>query len=77
MAGNELSIRVAMPKYLVEETIADYEKNHSNISHDGLYYQNMICKLSFDFNVPTEIMKKRLRQLGYDYVDGTLLTVDD
>ena len=75
--ANELSIRVAMPKHLVEEAIVDYEKDHSNILHDGHYYQNMIYKLSFDFNVPEEIMKKRFRQLGYDYADGTFLTVDD
>lgn len=75
--ANELSIRVAIPKHLVEEAVSDYEKSHSNIPHEGFYYQNMIYKLSWDFNVPKEIMKKRFRQLGYDYADGTFLTVDD
>ena len=66
-----------MDQHLVEKAIVDYEKDHGNILHDGFYYQNMIYKLSWDFNVSKEIMKKRFRQLGYDYADGTFLTVDD
>lgn len=75
--ANELSIRVAMPKHLVEEAIAEYENNNAALPHDGMYYQNMIYRLSWDFNIPIEIMKKRLRQLGYDCADGTFVTVDD
>jgi DNA-binding Xre family transcriptional regulator len=80
--ANELAIRVAMPKHLVEEAIAEYNNDESvhnpaDIPFSGMYYQNMIYKLSWDFNVPKEVMKKRLRQLGYDYADGTLVTVDD
>lgn len=75
--ANELSIRVAMPKHLVEEAIAEYENNNAALPHDGMYYQNMINRLSWDFNVPIEIMKKRLRQLGYDCADGTFVTVDN
>ena len=80
--ANELAIRVAMPKYLVEGAIAEYNNDESvhnpaDIPFSGMYYQNMIYKLSWDFNVPKEVMKIRLRQLGYDYADGTLVTVDD
>ncbi|MGN1087391.1 MAG: hypothetical protein ACI4Q5_10170 [Porcipelethomonas sp.] len=75
--ANELSIRVAMPKHLVEDAIAEYEENNIDCPHDGMYYQNMIYRLSWDFNVPIEIMKKRLRQLGYYLADGTFVTVDD
>lgn len=83
--ANELAIRVAMPKHLVEEAINEYENSiseihhvvNSSIPHDGNYYENMIYKLHWDFNVPKEVMKIRLRQLGYDYADGTLVTVDD
>lgn len=82
--ANELAIRVAMPKHLVEEAINEYENSiseihhvvNSSIPHDGNYYENMIYKLHWDFNVPKEIMKNRLRQLGYDYADGTFVIVD-
>lgn len=83
--ANELAIRVAMPKHLVEGAINEYENSiseihhvvNSNIPHDGNYYENMIYKLHWDFNVPKEIMKMRLRQLGYDYADGTFVIVDE
>lgn len=75
--ANELSIRVAMPKHLIEEAIAEYERCNSGCAHNGAYYENMIYKLSWDFNVPAEIMKKRFLQLGYDYADGTFVTTDD
>lgn len=75
--ANELSIRVAMPKHLVEEAIAEYENNNAALPHNGMYYQNMIYRLSWDFNVPIEIMKKRLRQLGYDCADGIFVIVDN
>jgi len=82
--ANELAVRVAIPKHLVEEAIDEYENSiseiyhviNSSVPHDGLYYQNMVYKLSGDFNVPKEIMKIRLRQLGYDYADGTFVTAD-
>lgn len=71
-----------MPKHLVEGAIAEYNNDESvhnpaDIHFSGMYYQNMIYKLSWDFNVPKEVMKIRLRQLGYDYADGTFVTVDD
>ncbi|EWM55095.1 ImmA/IrrE family metallo-endopeptidase [Ruminococcus flavefaciens] len=83
--ANELAIRVAIPKHLVEEAIDEYENSicpihhvtNSSVPHDGHYYQNMVYKLSGDFNVPKEIMKKRLRQLGYDFVDGTILEYEE
>lgn len=75
--ANELSIRVAMPKHLIEEAIAEYERCNSGCAHNGAYYENMIYKLSWDFNVPAQIMKKRFRQLGYDYADGTFVSVDE
>ncbi len=74
--ANELSVRVAMPRHLVEEAISEYERDNGDCRHDGNYYQNMIYKLSWDFNVPEEIMKKRFRQLGYDYTDGTFVIID-
>ncbi len=80
--ANELSMRLTMPKHLVERAIDEYNKdesvhNHADMPFSGMYYQNMIYKLSWVFNVPVEIMKRRLRQLGYDYADGTCVTVDD
>lgn len=80
--ANELAIRVAMPKHLVEKAIEEYNNDESvynpaDIPFSGMYYQNMIYKLSWDFNVPKEVMKIRLRQLGYDYADGTFVTVDN
>ena len=80
--ANELAIRVAIPKHLVEEAIDEYNNdmsvhNPADVPFSGRYYQNMIYKLSWDFNVPNEVMKIRLRQLGYDYADGTFVTVDD
>ena len=80
--ANELAIRVAMPKHLVEKAIEEYNNDES--VHDptdkpfsGMYYHHMIEKLSWDFNVPEEAVKERLRQLGYDYADGTFFTVED
>ena len=80
--ANELAIRVAMPKHLVEKAIEEYNNDESvhnptDIPFSGRYYQNMIYKLSWDFNVPEVIVKERLRQLGYDYAEGTFVTVDD
>lgn len=80
--ANELAIRVAMPKHLVEKAIEEYNNDESvhnptDIPFSGRYYQNMIYKLSWDFNVPEETVKERIRQLGYDYADGTFVTVDD
>ena len=81
--ANELAIRVAMPKHLVEEAIEEYNNdesvhNSTDVPFSGPYYQNMIYKLAWDFNVPKEIMKMRFRQLGYDYADGVrYTTIDD
>jgi len=74
--ANELAIRIAMPKHLVNEAIAEYENSHSNLLHDGNFYENMLRNLALDFNVPFVTMKRRLRQLGYDYADGTFVIVD-
>ena len=80
--ANELAIRVAMPKHLVEKAIEEYNNDESvhnptDKPFSGMYYHHMIEKLSWDFNVPEVIVKERLRQLGYDYADGTFVTVDD
>ncbi|WP_295090697.1 ImmA/IrrE family metallo-endopeptidase [Ruminococcus sp.] len=80
--ANELAIRVAMPKHLVEEAIEEYNNdesvhNSTDVPFSGPYYQNMIYKLAWDFNVPKEIMKMRFRQLGYDFADGIFVTVDN
>ena len=80
--ANELAIRVAMPKHLVEKAIEEYNNDESlhnptDIPFSGRYYQNMIYKLSWDFNVLAEVMKKRLKQLGYDFADGTFINVDE
>ena len=79
--ANELGFRLAMPKYLIDQAIVEYNNDESvhnptDVPFSGHYYQNMIYKLSVDFNVPPEIMKLRLRQLGYDFADGTFLSID-
>ena len=79
--ANELAMRVAMPKHLVEKAIEEYNNDESvhnptDKPFSGMYYHHMIEKLSWDFNVPEVIVKERLRQLGYDYADGTFYTVD-
>ncbi len=70
-----------MPKCLIDQAIVEYNNDESvhnptDVPFSGHYYQNMIYKLSVDFNVPPEIMKLRLRQLGYDFADGTFLSID-
>lgn len=80
--ANELSIRVAMPKHLVIEAIAEYKSETHYCDNDkyfftGRYYEGLIERLGKWFNVPSVLVKKRLRQLGYDFADGTLLFVDD
>lgn len=80
--ANELAMRVAMPKHLVEKAIEEYNNDESvhnptDKPFSGMYYHHMIEKLSWDFNVPEVIVKERLRQLGYDYAEGTFVTVDD
>lgn len=78
--ANDLSIRIVMPKNLVEKAIAEYATNHckKGAPIDGAYYQDMISELSLSFNVPIAVTKKRLRQLGYDFADGvsTALAAD-
>ena len=73
--ANELAIRLAMPKHLIEDAVAEYESTHLS-PHDGYYYESMILQLSLDFNIPLLIVKKRLRQLRYEFADGTFVTVD-
>ena len=73
--ANELAIRLAMPRHLMEDAITKYETNHLSL-HDGYYYENMIHRLSSDFNIPFMIVRKRLRQLGYGFADGTFVLVD-
>ena len=75
--ANELAVGVAMPRHLIEEAIAQYARNHKEPAHTGAYYEKMIEELSWDFNVPAEVMKKRFRQLGYDFADGTMITGDN
>ncbi len=75
--ANELAVRVAMPKHLIEEAIVQYTRNHKKTAHTGSYYEKMIWELSWDFNVPAEVMKRRFRQLGYDFADGTMITGDN
>lgn len=74
--ANELSVRVAMPKHLVEAAVSEYENSHSQLHHDGDYYESMLHSLAWGFNVPPVIMKERFRQLGYDFADGVFVTVD-
>ncbi len=72
-----------MPKHLIDEAIEEYNNdksvhNPADVPFSGRYYRNMIYKLSLDFNVPPDIMKKRMRQLGYDYADGVCFNpIDD
>lgn len=74
--ANQLSVRVAMPKHLIEAAVSEYENSYSQTHHDGDYYENMLVSLVEKFNVPPVIMKTRLRQLGYDFADGVFVTVD-
>ena len=76
--ANELAMRVTMPKHLVKEAIDEYENSisdshrviNSSLPHDGLYYKKMIQRLSWWFNVPSGLLRKRFRQLEYDFADG-------
>ncbi|MBR6983360.1 MAG: hypothetical protein IKH75_07510 [Ruminococcus sp.] len=76
--ANELAMRVAMPKHLIKEAIDEYENSiseshrviNSSLPHDGFYYKIMIQRFSWWFNVPSGLLRKRFRQLGYDFADG-------
>ncbi len=74
--ANELAIRVAMPKQLVEKAIAEYTSKLGYNLKKIRDKKTILKQLEKDFNIPKELVKKRLRQLGYDFVDGLLVTVD-
>ena len=74
--ANELAIRLAMPKEYVEKFLAEYAEKHDNLSCDTSYYEQMLDKMRWAFNIPISVIKKRMRQLGYAFVDGIRPEVD-
>ncbi|MGN0622146.1 MAG: ImmA/IrrE family metallo-endopeptidase [Porcipelethomonas sp.] len=75
--ANALAMRLAIPESTVDAAIKE-------IAYDpSTYYENLgdrmqACVIRFAkaYGVSCFVAKKRLRQLGHDYVDGTIIELD-
>lgn len=76
--ANELGMRLAMPEITIEAVIDDMAYDYSYFyDNKGDWIQGCINKIAIIYGVSLLIAKVRLRQLGYDSVDGTCLGSDD
>lgn len=72
--ANSLAMRLAIPKSTVDtaiEVIANDSSTHYENDADRM--QACIIKFAKMYGVSAYVAKARLRQLGYDFVDGTIL----
>ncbi len=75
--ANELSMRFAMPETTIKSLLDDMAFTPYLYDNKGDWIQVLINTLAKEYGVSPLIAKSRLRQLGYDYVDGTCLGSDD
>ena len=78
--ANELSIRLIMPKHLVEKAIYEFSKSVPDIFFSdnvpkNQFFHSLLFDLSEKFKVPPSISRKRMLQLGYDIFDGMFIDV--
>lgn len=76
--ANELAIKIAMPRALVEEALQEaYKTSEETYKSKGEIIQETLGKISDLFSVPVWVGKQRLRQLEYDIFDGVHLNIDE
>lgn len=74
-----LAMRLAIPDCTVDDalnTTASYVKNKYKIANRG--DRNQVCVKVFSelYGVSCYVAKERMRQLGFDFVDGTIIECD-
>lgn len=72
--ANSLAMRLAIPKSTVDtaiEVIANNPSTHYKNAGDRM--QACVIQFAKMYGVSAYVAKSRLRQLGYDFVDGTIL----
>jgi len=75
--ANVLATRLAIPKCTVLTVINDIANDPScRYANDGDRMQACVNAFAKRYNVPSYVAKERLRQLEYDFVDGTCIEVD-
>lgn len=76
--ANALAMRLAIPRCTVDTAInmvANDPAMHYDNYGDGI--QACVINFARQYGVSCYVAKERLRQLGYDFVDGTILEYDD
>lgn len=76
--ADELAMRLAIPQSTVDATIAEIATDPTtHYENLGDMMQACVNKFAKLYNVSPLVAKERLRQLGYDYVDGTCLEYEE
>ncbi len=76
--ANELSWRIVMPEVGVKYWIEKFnEINSIKNSPTCFSHKLIVVDIAIVYNVSPYVAKKRLRQLGYDYVDSTFLEYEE
>ena len=76
--ADELAMRLAIPQSTVDATIAEIATDPTtHYENLGDRMQACVNKFAKLYNVSPLVAKERLRQLGYDYVDGTCLEYEE
>ncbi len=74
-----LAMRLAIPGCTIDDalvTAASYVKNNYKITNRGDRNQACVIVFSEIYGVSCYVAKERMRQLGYDFVDGTIIERD-
>lgn len=73
-----LAMRVAIPKSTIPTVIREIVfDTYSYYENQGDRMQAYVIKFAEKYGVSCYVAKERLRQLGYDCVDGTIIEFDD
>ncbi len=75
--ADALAMRLAIPQSTVD-TMIERIANDPSTHYENLGDRMQVCVNKFAklYNVSPYVVKERLRQLGYDFVDGTCIEVD-
>ena len=74
--ANALSIRIAMPRALMERAIQEAYEIARPYRFKGSLVEDVLDRVSKLFDVPRFAVKQRSRQMGIDVADGAFVTVD-
>ena len=76
--ANTLAMRLAIPQSTAESTIKKIASDPSTYRDNvGDHMQTCVIEFAKIYNVSPLVAKERLRQLGYDYVDGTCFEYEE